>query len=150
MRATGYMRVNSVKQLKGKLASPKEKGMVEKILGSERVGYAYLYPYEEGCRREFFISTTPENIAKFIGGRMYDAEKIIITDICDRLILDTLGGFINNCPNQDLCQEIITHLAPIQIGEEKAGEILMVAREEADLYFAAEDEAVSIAECQML
>lgn len=40
MSATGYMRVNSVKQLEGKPASPKEKSMMEKILGSERVGYA--------------------------------------------------------------------------------------------------------------
>ena len=49
-----------------------------------------------------------------------------------------------------MCSEIIPYLAPIQMGEKEAGEILMVTREESDMYFAAEDQAVTMAECQMM
>lgn len=97
----------------------KEKSMVEKILDTERAGYAYFYPRGGGNRQEFFISTTPENMANFLGSHFYDAEKMIITDMVDRLILDTYGGFINTCPDQKLCSEIIPYLAPIQMGEKE-------------------------------
>lgn len=128
----------------------KEKSMVEKILDTERAGYAHFYPSDRGSRQEFFISTTPENMANFLGSHFYDAKKMIITNMVDRLILDTCGGFINICPDQKLCAEIIPYLAPIQMGEKEAGEILMITREESDMYFAAEDEAVTMAECQMM
>ena len=128
----------------------KEKSMVEKILDTERAGYAYFYPSDGGNRQEFFISTTPENMANFLGSHFYDAKKMIITDMVDRLILDTCRGFINTCPAQKLCAEIIPYLAPIQMGEKEAGEILMVTREESDMYFAAEEQAVTMAECQMM
>ena len=145
-----YMRVNSVEQLKGIEAMKKEKSMIERIQDSERVGYAYFYPSDGGKRQEFYISTTPENLANFLGSHYLDAEKMVITDIVDRLILDTIGGYINNCPNQELCREIIPYLAPIQRGEKNAGEILMVTRDEADAYFMAEDEAVTMEEYGMM
>ncbi|WP_268890689.1 hypothetical protein [Clostridium porci] len=44
----------------------------------------------------------------------------------------------------------MSKLAPIQMGEKEAGEVLAVTREEADAYFAAEDQAVTMAECQMM
>ena len=128
----------------------KMKSMMEKIQDSGRVGYAYFYPSDGGQRQEFYISTTPENLANSLGSHYLDAEKMIITDIVDRLILNTIGGFINNCPNQRLCREIIPYLAPIQMGSKEAGEILMVTRDEADAYFHAEDQAVTMAEYQML
>lgn len=124
--------------------------MMDKIHDSGRVGYAYFYPNDGGSKQEFYISTTPENIANYLGSHLYDAKKIIITDICDRLILDTYGGFINHCPDQHLCREIISHLVPIQMGEKEAGEILMVSREEADAYFMEEDAAVTMAEYQKI
>ena len=145
-----YMRVNSVEQLEGIKAMKKEKSMIERIQDSERVGYAYFYPSDGGKRQEFYISTTPENLANFLGSHYLDAEKMVITDIADRLILDTVGGYINNCPDQELCCEIIPYLAPIQRGEKNAGEILMVTRDEADAYFMAEDEAVTMAEYGMM
>ena len=145
-----YMRVNSVEQLEGIKVMKKEKSMIERILDSERVGYAYFYPSDGGKRQEFYISTTPENLANFLGSHYLDAEKMVITDICDRLILDTIGGYMNNCPDQELCREIIPYLVPIQRGEKNSGEILMVTRDEADAYFMAEDEAVTMAEYGMM
>lgn len=112
----------------------KDREMMKKILDSESMAYAYLYPSDGSVRQEFLISATLENIANFLGSHFYDAEKMVITDIADRLILDTFGGFINSCPDQRLCREIVAILAPIQQGEE-SGYVLGVSREVADQYF---------------
>lgn len=145
-----YMRVNSVEQLEGIKKVKEEKSMMERIQDSGRVGYAYFYPNDGGKRQEFYISTTPENLANFLGIHYLDAERMVVTDIVDRLILDTIGGYIDNCPDQRLCREIIPFLAPIQRGEKNAGEIMMVTRDEADAYFLAEDQAVTRVEYQMM
>jgi len=42
------------------------------------------------------------------------------------------------------------YLAPIQMGDKEAGEILIVSRDAAEAYFAMEDEAVGMAECRMM
>lgn len=55
--------------------------MIAKIYDSERVGYGYLYPVDGGARQDSMISTTPENIANYIGSHMHDAQKIVITDM---------------------------------------------------------------------
>lgn len=78
-----------------------------------------------------------------------DARQMIVTDMLDRLILDTAGGFLNRCPNQNLCREILKSLAPIQMGEAEQGEILVVDRDTADEYFMEEDQAVTMAELSM-
>ena len=127
----------------------KEKQMVERIMDTEAIGYAYLYPAAGGERKEYLISTTPENLANFVGGHFMDARQMIVTDMLDRLILDTAGGFLNRCPNQNLCREILKSLAPIQMGEAEPGEILAVDRDTADEYFMEEDQAVTIAEISM-
>lgn len=120
-----------------------------KIMDTERMGYAYVYPSDGGAREEYLIATTPENMANFVGSRFLSAQKMVITDIADRLILDTCGGFIDTCPDQKLCMEINSHLVPIQLGEKEAGEILQLDRKQADAYFAAEDRAVTMAEYGM-
>ena len=151
MKAAIYCRVNSVEQAGGGVkVAKKETSMIDRIQDSGRVGYAYFYPSDGGERQEFYLSTTPENLAKFLGIHYLDAERMVVTDIVDRLILDTIGGYINNCPDQELCREIIPYLAPIQRGEKNAGEILMVTRQEADAYFRAEDQEVTMAEYQMM
>ena len=88
-------------------------------------------------------------MANFVGSHFLDAQKMVITDFVDRLILDTCGGFIDTCPDQKLCMEINSHLAPIQMGEKEAGEILQLDRDQADAYFAAEDRAAAMAEYGM-
>ncbi|MFR8846346.1 MAG: hypothetical protein ACLVGL_15750, partial [Waltera sp.] len=70
----------------------------------------------------------------------------VITDMCDRLILDTCGYFINSCPNQEFCKEINPFLIPIQMGEKDAGEVLSVSRDVSEQYFREEDEAATMAE----
>ena len=151
MKASIYCRVNSVEQAGGGVkVAKKEKSMIDRIQDSGRVGYAYFYPSDGGERQEFYLSTTPENLAKFLGIHYLDAERMVVTDIADRLILDTIGGYIDKCPDQRLNQEIIPYLVSIQRGEKNAGKILMVTRQEADAYFHAEDQEVTMAEYQMM
>ena len=78
-----------------------------------------------------------------------DGEKIIITDVVDRLVVNTSMVFLDTCPDQKLCRKIIGYLAPIQMGEKEAGAILAVSRNTADEYFQEEDQMVTMAEMGM-
>lgn len=123
---------------------------VEQAIDGFYVGYAYFYPNDGGARQEYVFDMTPENIANFLGSHQFDAEKIVLTDMLDRRILDTTGGFINNCLNQELCKNIISLLAPIQIGEKETTEFPMVTRELYEQYTDMEEQAVMEAEIRML
>ena len=112
----------------------KEKEVVEQVMEGYRVGYAYLYPIEGIERQEYVFDMTPENIANFIGSHLYDTQKIILTDMRDCLILNTKGGFIDSCPNQELCKQVVAALAPIQMGDSVAEEFPIVTRKQYDRY----------------
>ena len=122
---------------------------VEKIMEEGNIGYAYCYPSDQSPRQEFVFSMTPENIANFLGSHFCDAKQMVLTDLMDRLILDTYGGFINTCPDQNLCREILCHLAPIQMGDKEAEEFPIITRDEYDEYGRWEDEQVTMAEMSM-
>lgn len=123
--------------------------MVKKILDTEYVGYAYVYPEPDQPRKEYMLAATPKNLANFIGSQGAATKQIMVTDMLDRPIADARLGMLYDCPNQELCQKLVSHLAPIQTGEKPAGEILVVARAVADQYFAEEDQAVAMAEFMM-
>lgn len=134
--------------------------MMEKIMDTERMGYAYVYPSDGGAMgkgtsmgkgnpmEEYLIATTPENLADFISSHR-EAHRITVTDIADRPLLDVSGGFINGNPEPGVHTKIINRLAQIQTGEKAAGEVLQLDRKQADAYFAAEDRAVTMAEYGM-
>lgn len=128
----------------------KDMEQVEKVMDGFHVGYAYLYSNDGGERQEYVFDMTPENIANFIGNHQSDASKMILTDMLDRLILDTAGGFINNCPNQELCRQILPNLIVIQTGAVEASGFPIVTRELFDEYCNMEEEAVMEAEISML
>ncbi len=113
------------------------------------LGYAYLYPRDGSPRQEYVFELTPEHLANFIGSHPFDAEKMVFTDMFDRPILDTCGGFIMNYPNQELCRQLIPLLAPIQMGEVQAKEVPMVTREQFEDYGRYEDEMATAAEYGM-
>lgn len=128
----------------------KERKIIEdKIQEGFYVGYVYMYPSDGGNRQEYVFDMTPKNIANFIGTHQFDAHKIILTDMLDRKILDTIGGFIDHCPKQDLCRDVVRILAPIQMGETEAEEVPMVSRKAYDAYCNMEEEMVAKAEVAM-
>lgn len=123
-----------------------DRKMISDIFDSESMGYAYVHPLNGGSRRGYMISLSPENIANFIGKYGGNAEKIIITDVADRMVVNTNNVFLDTCLNQKLCKEIIGYLAPIQRGETEARVTLAVDREVADEYFAEEERLITMAE----
>lgn len=78
----------------------------------ENAYIAYIYHYN-GSREKQIIENSPSNIANFIMVHD-DAEKIIITDRIDRLIVSTFGYFIDMCPDKALLNEILEVLVPLQ------------------------------------
>ena len=48
-----------------------------------------MYPMGGDIRQEYLLALSPENIVNFIGKHGFDAEKIIITDVVDRLVVNT-------------------------------------------------------------
>lgn len=71
-----------------------------------------------------------------------------MTDVLDKLVVNTRLGMLDTCSDQILCGKIIRYLAPIRMGEKKAGEVLVISRDVAEEYFLEEWE-VAMAECQM-
>ncbi len=98
----------------------------------------YVYP-PDGYRSEYWFEKSPSNIANFIMHHT-DAREIILTDIMDNLILNTIGEFINRCPDQELLQEILPHLIPMQKREKEPQEFPVVTDAEAEAYFNQREE----------
>lgn len=118
----------------------KEQTIIEnEILGRKYTGYAYIYPLDGGVRQEYVMEMTSKNIANFIGAHQYDVEKIILTNMLDRFIMDTAGGLIMSCPDQVLCGRVMSLLAPIQMGRRRAKEIPVVSRVAFEMYAPQED-----------
>ena len=122
------------------------------LMEDGNLGYACVYKQgDHGMHTDYMFKMTAENIANFIGENAYSADKIIMTDMCDSLICEsTYDGFIMNCPDQNLCREIISHLAPIQMGEVEPKEFRVATREEMQTLWDAEEAAVMQAEIRML
>ncbi len=74
-----------------------------------------------------------------------------MTDMLDRLVCEsTYGGFLFQCPDQNLCKEIIEELAPLQMGEKEPEVVLYATLEETDAYYAHENEQMTMAEIDMM
>ena len=123
--------------------------MVQDILDTENVGYAYVYSMDGRGREEYMLALSSENLANFIGTYGLEAEKITVTDTFDRLVVNTQMCFLDTCPDQQFCRKLIASLAPIQMGECEAGNPLAVSRETANEYFFEEEQAVTTAELAM-
>lgn len=116
------------------------------------LGYACVFKREDqGTHTDYMFKMTAENIANFMGKNACTADKIIMTDMCDNLICESVfGGFLINCPDQNLCREIIPYLAPIQMGAVEPKEFPVASRDEIEALWATEEEAVMQAEFRML
>lgn len=108
------------------------RGAMEKLLESRDLVHAYVY--QGGERREYIFSKSPENIASFIGGHP-GVDKIVLTDPLDRLILDTMGCFIDHCPDQELLGQVKKTLIPYQMGSESVPSFYCPALEEVEDYY---------------
>ncbi|TCL54095.1 hypothetical protein EDD76_12211 [Kineothrix alysoides] len=111
---------------------------LSELLGKENLVRGYVYPYE-GYRREYWFEHSPSNIANFIMLHE-DAREIILTDVLDRKILNTIGHFIDRCPDQKLLPEILEHLIPMQTCGKEPQEFPVATAEEAETLYELCDE----------
>lgn len=72
--------------------------------------------YCDERRSTLWFKGTAENIASFIISNR-TAERIVITDALDRLVLDTYGELLDTCPDSNLRSTIMKHLLPMQMNK---------------------------------
>ena len=109
---------------------------IEKLLCTDTLAFGYVY--QGGQCTEYLFQGTPENIAYFIGSRPY-VDEMIITDAVDMPILNTIGYFIDKCPDQELLDKIKQTLVPIQKGEAQAQPFFCPTLDEVEEYCAHRD-----------
>jgi hypothetical protein len=106
-----------------------KKEALSQLLRKELI-IGYVYGLDGECQ-EYYFEKSPFNIASFIMLKKKHADKMLLTDTMDRLLLDTFGEFINCCPDQRLLQEIAKELVPMQLGEKEPANIPNVSVDEA-------------------
>lgn len=107
---------------------------IEKILSAEMIGYAYLYLSPKEPPNIYVFNMTAANVANFLGRHQFGCHKMVLTDIWDRFIVDTIGGFIDHCPDRAFLGALLTHLIPIQQGEHEPEDFPTVTRDKYKLY----------------
>lgn len=110
-----------------------QKEALAELLKKELIlGYVYGH---DGGRQEYYFEKSPSSIASFIMLKKENADKLVLTDTLDRLILDTYGEFINRCPDQKFLQEITAELVPLQLGDKEPLDIPIVSMEEVQAFW---------------
>ena len=115
--------------------------MIEKIMESERMGYA-SFSYQDGkTAKEALVSTTPENIASLMLHYQVSGMSMKITDIAERLLIETEGAQIKSCVSSELKSAVEDSLNFAESIGEQMCEILEVPKDVAEQYFFEEDQA---------
>ncbi|MDT3698357.1 MAG: recombinase family protein [Thermincola sp.] len=113
-----------------------EKEALTQLLKKELI-IGYVYGLDGECQ-QYYLEKSPSSIASFIMLKKEHADKMILADALDRLVLDTFGEFINRCPDQKLLLEITKELVPMQLGEKEPVSIPIVSVEEAQAFWSQE------------
>lgn len=125
-----------------------EKETLNDLLGKDLIiGYVQGY---DGKQQSYYFEKSLSNITGFIILHKAITEKMVLTDMADRLKLNTFGEFINRCPDQEFLQEILKDLIPMQLGEKEPADILIVDKAEFQALLYEEDRQVTEVELWML
>lgn len=124
--------------------------IIEKIMDSGRMGYAYLFPPDGGETKGYLISTQPKSIAEFVNYYSQEGMRIIITDMAERPVIEVHGAKIEVCTDLKLGNIVADKLNSGRNHGEQSTSLLVVPKETADQYFFAEDQVVTAMEAGML
>ena len=124
--------------------------MIERIMDSENMGYAYLYPADGGETKSYLVSTQPRSIAAFVNCYKQEDMRIVITDMAERPIIEVHGAKIEKCTAPKLENAIVDRLSSGRHCEGQRKEALAVPKDASDQYFFEEDQEVAVMEAGML
>lgn len=120
--ARGYVR-QEIKRYTPTRKPEKQQECEEDVSAEKRnIVFCYVYDNSEKYSGPVIISDEPENIANFVMANGI-ANKIIITDELDRLLVRTFGEFIDVCPDQKLFGPLKEALVPMQMGMKLPGAV---------------------------
>ena len=91
------------------------------------------YVYQGQSREVYWFDGSPENIASFLMN-FPDADRMILTDQMDMLVLNTIGTFIDICPDKNQLAQILEHLIPMQMGETEPRDFFCPTVDEVNAY----------------
>lgn len=111
---------------------------IGEMLDRNNLVRGYVYPHAGG-RHDYWFDHSPENIANFIM-QYKEACEIILADRHDNFILNTMGEFIDLCPDQALLKEILPHLIPMQMGEAEQQKIPVATTDDVEAYIEQKNE----------
>lgn len=116
--------------------------LMERLIQGEGIK---VYLNTKESNKEYWLINTPENIARFIATHQFSARNMTFTTMADQFILDTMGGFINQCVDKQLLDQLLPILRPLQTLNCCVGEIqAMDADEIYDYMEAREHEGLSM------
>lgn len=98
----------------------------------------FIYNAEGRYYGPIYLDGNVNNIAKFIA-RANNVPKVLLTDMSDSLLIETIGNLVNWCVDQHYLQdELLPALIPMQEG--------IVDPYEGDIMFNYEDELINKSE----
>lgn len=108
---------------------------ISELVKKDNLVRGYVYP-QQGVRHEYLFEHSPSNIANFIMQHS-DACEMILTDMLDNKILNTIGNFVDRCPDQALLPRILEHLIPMQTGKRKPKDFPVATMREVNDFYDA-------------
>lgn len=98
---------------------------MQSLLDSPYTTLGYVYRHQS--REVYCFEGTSENIAAFLM-KFSDADQM------DILLLNTIGTFIDTCPDQNLLSQILEYLVPMQIGDSKPKDFFCPTSDEVNAF----------------
>lgn len=97
----------------------------------------HAYVYSNGGREEFLFHNTPETCILYwkptvCGSNDFDHSG-------ERAIMNTMGNFIDQCPDKELLEQVKETLIPIQLGEAEPQPIFSPSVEEVNEYYEQQE-----------
>ena len=122
--------------------------MIQQIMDTDTMGYASVYDSGSGKREEYMVALTAENLASLIGGKGGEARQITVTDVLDCPGGRQQKGDAGQPPGSETVGRS-TSSRHRSRGRKRGRGDPGREQEAADEYFAAEEEAATLAECRM-
>ena len=91
------------------LTEEERKQLFQAIPGFD-AGFLEVFPVDRYHSQQYILDLTVENIAGILRSWKGQSRKIIMTDMMDRVILETEGDNIIRCSNEEMTRQYIDYM----------------------------------------